>query len=338
MSITIEELIKEYEAGTRDFSGQQVFSSSTVYNVDLSGINLQGAQLTEVRFTNVKLDRSNLQGAILSKAELQSVSLREADLRGANFLGANLQDVNFAEAVYNHKTQFPSGFDISSQGLVNDDALPTVLEFVEKLPESSQPQTFVTQKVQKDSRSLLIIFLVRFSKVLMAVILSISVSHCVIVIPPPPPSPPPTSPPPPPAPPLPPPSPPPLPMLTKGEAMVLLNRYFQAKPQIFGPDYNLKPAYELLTGSLLKDVVSNSVPWLRNNDAYYTYQDYDIEALQFSAGNGVATLTVRVYEVLTFHWAGRSPKRDLVNDPYIYTIIYDENSQSWKIADVRKNR
>lgn len=363
MNITAEELIKEYEAGTRDFSGQQVSFSSTVYDADLSGINLQGARLTEARFTKVKLDRSNLQGAILSKAELRSVSLRAADLRGANFLGANLQDVDFTEAVYNRKTQFPRGFDIGSHNLVNDDAPPP--EAVEKPPKPTQPEqkpqdsreqglvsakprvvkvntqafsptqsftiskteTVVPEKPRKDSRSLVVVFLVIFSSVLTAGIISILINRNLIFTQP---SPEPT------------PQSPPQPVqpasLTQEEAMGLLNRWFQAKPQIFGPDYNLTPAYELLTGSLLKDVVSDSVPWLRNNGAYYTYQDYGVEALEFSAGNGVATLTARIYEVFTFHWAGRSPKRDSINNPYTYTIVYDEKSQSWKIADVRKNK
>lgn len=362
--MTIEELIEKYKAGIRDFSGQRVSFSSTVYDVDLSGINLQGARLTEARFTDVKLDHANLQGAILSKAELRSVSLQGADLRGANFLGANLQNVDFTDAVYNRKTQFPRGFDTGSHGLVNDDApLPEVAEkppkphqpeqksqdaseqeLVSEKPEVvkvntqassptqpltvSKTETAVPQKPQKDPQSLVVLFLLIFSSVLTAGITSILINRDFTVQSPPSPEPTTQSPPQPVQP----------PSLTQEEAMGLLNRWFQAKPQIFGPDYNLEPAYELLTGSLLEDVVSESVPWLRNNDAYYIYQDYGVEALEFSAGNGVATLTVNVYEVFTFYWAGRSPKWDSTNNPYTYTIVYDENSQSWKISDVRKNK
>ena len=39
--------------------------------------------------------------------------MTEADLAGANLARANLEGVDLREAIYNHETRWPRGFDLS---------------------------------------------------------------------------------------------------------------------------------------------------------------------------------------------------------------------------------
>ncbi|XFA72248.1 IMS domain-containing protein [Thermosynechococcaceae cyanobacterium Okahandja] len=125
-------------------------------------------------------------------------------------------------------------------------------------------------------------------------------------------------------------------ILDQDEAVELLHRWFSSKPDIFGYNYNLTPAYELLTGSLLNEVVDKSIPWLKNNNAYYTYQDYQIDSppTYFYREVGKAEITVNIREVNTLHQKGKPPNQTSVYKLYTYTIVYDEQSNSWKISSV----
>lgn len=142
--------------------------------------------------------------------------------------------------------------------------------------------------------------------------------------------------------PSPPPSPSPSPSpqslhQTEAEAMGILEAWFDAKPEIFGRTYKLEPAYRLTTGKLLNTTVSDSVPWLRNNNTYYVYQGYDLTPRSFSSSDGVTEITVSISEQLALHRNGRFIKDGSYrNAVYQYTIIYDTSSESWKMADRKK--
>jgi len=73
-----------------------------VPNADLKGINL----------ANRVLDNINLNGANLSEANLQGASLK-----GANLSDIQYESANFNNAVYDQKTQFPTGFDPQAHGM-----------------------------------------------------------------------------------------------------------------------------------------------------------------------------------------------------------------------------
>jgi uncharacterized protein YjbI with pentapeptide repeats len=60
--------------------------------LDLTGVNLQNAQLQDASFTGSNLNQSNLQGADLSRAVLKQTQLEGADLTGAVLTGACIED------------------------------------------------------------------------------------------------------------------------------------------------------------------------------------------------------------------------------------------------------
>jgi WD40 repeat protein len=105
-----KELLNEYRNGRRDFR-----------TIDLSGIDLTWAVLSDADFKG-----SNLQGAILTGATLHRVDfgggvnltfadlsraeMVGADLTGVNFEGANLEGVNLSGVRFDETTRFPKGF------------------------------------------------------------------------------------------------------------------------------------------------------------------------------------------------------------------------------------
>ena len=62
--------------------------------VDLSNMNLVGANLQYADLTGANLTRTNLRGANLSNAILVNVQLIETKLSGANLRNANLSDID----------------------------------------------------------------------------------------------------------------------------------------------------------------------------------------------------------------------------------------------------
>lgn len=82
------------------------FDGATAYGLDISGVNLSMAQLTQSNFIGANLNNSDLSGA----------SLEASDLTGATLSGTNL-----AGATYNDSTSFPVGFGdpVLDYGMIN---------------------------------------------------------------------------------------------------------------------------------------------------------------------------------------------------------------------------
>jgi uncharacterized protein YjbI with pentapeptide repeats len=67
--------------------------------IDLSRINLSGANLHKINFSNTKLHKANLSGAKLTEADLRRADLNEANLRRANLSEIKLQKAVLPRAV-----------------------------------------------------------------------------------------------------------------------------------------------------------------------------------------------------------------------------------------------
>lgn len=94
--MTAEELLKRYAAGERDFTG-----------VDLSGVNLNIARLSECDSNLNILNGINLSGAKLISTNLEFVNLigadlRSADLTDAQLLGADLSNADLRDAIFDN--------------------------------------------------------------------------------------------------------------------------------------------------------------------------------------------------------------------------------------------
>lgn len=99
-----DELRRRYKAGERDFSGANLRRIRIDdYNLSLSGVIFQGADLREAEFRGVNLSDANFVDANLFNAYLTGVDLRGADLRRANLESvyiswADLRNVNLQAA------------------------------------------------------------------------------------------------------------------------------------------------------------------------------------------------------------------------------------------------
>ena len=118
--ITFEELLEQYAAGERKFSGITLMLDTPYTELDdwelqgvnlsgailkgadlhkitlwMHGINLSGADLRNVDLNYARFIEADLSGANLSRVCLWRASLDRANLAGANLSGADLQETNF---------------------------------------------------------------------------------------------------------------------------------------------------------------------------------------------------------------------------------------------------
>lgn len=75
--------------------GEVLHSVESLICVNLSGMNLDGAN-----FKKANLRAINLSGCSLVKADFTGCNLSQADIRNCNFDGANISKVNFSGAKY----------------------------------------------------------------------------------------------------------------------------------------------------------------------------------------------------------------------------------------------
>lgn len=68
------------------------FKKQILDHLDLRGLNLQGANLSDASFIGADLSEANLQGADLSRAKLVQTHFYRADLSDACLTGAYIQD------------------------------------------------------------------------------------------------------------------------------------------------------------------------------------------------------------------------------------------------------
>ncbi len=95
-------------------------SRANLQDIDGTGINLHGANLSEADLSGADLDEAYAVGADLSKANLRGTSLRGAnlseaslkgaDLSGCDLGGADVTEVRFYGARYDERTRWPDGF------------------------------------------------------------------------------------------------------------------------------------------------------------------------------------------------------------------------------------
>ncbi len=107
LKIPLEELLKQYAAGERDFRAVNL-SGEMLQEVNLSRADLseailqetvlEGANLTRANLRGADLTRANLRGAELIQANLVKADLRKANLRGADLSGADLRGADLTGA------------------------------------------------------------------------------------------------------------------------------------------------------------------------------------------------------------------------------------------------
>ena len=90
-----EELWNRLNSGERNFAGVD-WSGSILQDVNMTGINLRGANLSQTDLCECIIDHANLEGINFEGARLEEVRFEGSNLGGANFNRANL----FRAAIY----------------------------------------------------------------------------------------------------------------------------------------------------------------------------------------------------------------------------------------------
>ena len=99
-----------------NLSGSNLFSAN-LSGADLSNTNLSGTNLIKANLSNANLERTNLFGANLIKANLSHTNLERANLSGANLSDANLANANLENTDLSNANL--SGANLSKTNLFN---------------------------------------------------------------------------------------------------------------------------------------------------------------------------------------------------------------------------
>ena len=93
-------------------------SGANLADANLSAAVMHRAYLSEADLRNADLRGADLSEADLSMAKLNGAYLGAANLRGADLSEANLHGAYLHEAIYEHSTILPEGFDPEEAGMV----------------------------------------------------------------------------------------------------------------------------------------------------------------------------------------------------------------------------
>ncbi|MEO0014823.1 MAG: hypothetical protein RLZZ535_3212, partial [Cyanobacteriota bacterium] len=134
-----------------------------------------------------------------------------------------------------------------------------------------------------------------------------------------------------------------IPSFTQEEAVNLLERWQNAKSQIFASPFNRELGAELLTGKSYYDNIGNpegSVAWLQDNASYYTYDLQSIDSVEnFAVNEDYATIEVIVTEQRTLYnqYGNIDDDASGFDTRLVRYNLESENGQ-WKIADYQTIR
>lgn len=129
-----------------------------------------------------------------------------------------------------------------------------------------------------------------------------------------------------------------IPSFTQEEAVNLLERWQNAKSQIFAYPFNRELGAELLTGKSYYDNIGNpegSVAWLQDNASYYTYDLQSIDSVEnFAVNEDYATIEVIVTEQRTlYNQYGNIDRNASGFDTRLVRYNLESENGQWKIAD-----
>jgi hypothetical protein len=126
--------------------------------------------------------------------------------------------------------------------------------------------------------------------------------------------------------------------LTQQEAVDLVNRWLQAKADIFAPPFDQQQALNLTTGELLTSLMKPDgvMAWLKNNRAYYRYGVQKVDSVdRFLAARDRATLEITLTEDRTLYFNGAiDPKRTDFSAQRVRFSL-EAIDGTWKIADYK---
>ncbi|MDH6106192.1 ARC6/PARC6 family protein [Anabaenopsis tanganyikae CS-531] len=127
--------------------------------------------------------------------------------------------------------------------------------------------------------------------------------------------------------------------ISEDEALQIVQSWYEAKPQIFGPPYDLDLVDQLATGNLYYNTTKDdgSVAWLRDNNFYYTYTTSEITDVEEFSNSGTRPyIKVRIFEELYLEGEQGIDKKNSGSYRGTFTYVFAQENGVWKIYDYNK--
>lgn len=126
--------------------------------------------------------------------------------------------------------------------------------------------------------------------------------------------------------------------ISKNQAVDTINRWIQAKRELFAPPYNRELGAQITTGKAYRDNIGSgsSLEWLQNNNAYYAYGVQRLDSVEnFEANGNEGIIEVIVTEERTLYKNGKIDRENTSLDTRrVRYTLQSENGQA-KIADYK---
>ncbi|MCM0591711.1 MAG: ARC6/PARC6 family protein [Gloeotrichia echinulata IR180] len=127
--------------------------------------------------------------------------------------------------------------------------------------------------------------------------------------------------------------------LSQKQAVEIVQNWLNTKHKIFGKDLNTSLINELLTGNFHYNLTNSdgSIAWLRNNNAYYTYNYSRIKkVISFFDDQDKPALTVSIEEELYLHTPTGIDQDSSGAYKADYTYSFQKDNGVWKISNAQK--
>lgn len=122
--------------------------------------------------------------------------------------------------------------------------------------------------------------------------------------------------------------------LSREAARSLIQKWLEAKKEIFAPPFNRQLASEMLTGDAYEKWFREPVDWLDRGDYYYTFGTQQINSIEsFDVDGKIAKIDVVVTEERTFCKNQKPQNENTAFDRRLVHYTFKIKDDKWKIAD-----
>jgi hypothetical protein len=128
--------------------------------------------------------------------------------------------------------------------------------------------------------------------------------------------------------------------LSQTDAKSLVEKWLNAKSDIFAPPFDRELLAQLTTGLLYEDIAkqNGSIDWLRNNNSYHVYNNSSVKEIwSFDNSNSRPSIKVSIYEDHILYENGRRNNSQSGTKTKVYTYFFSKDNGKWKIDDYQES-
>lgn len=127
--------------------------------------------------------------------------------------------------------------------------------------------------------------------------------------------------------------------ISQEDALQLVQKWYAAKPQIFGGSFDRDLVAQLTMGKIYESITKpgGSIDWLVKNNSYYTYNKSEItQVMGFSNSGDIPYMKVKVLEELYLHTETGIDRKNSGEYEIEYIYFFAKENGTWKIYDSQK--